>query len=220
MKIPCIATGNNGISELVKNIFFLNLLKGLPMFKNTVSYTLAGMAFLLAVLFYLFNSSNDPKGIQGDQPSLPSDASKFKQLSYIVDPNFMIPSVQRLGVNISSCDASGNFQGIKNIFNTPDRKGDIHRMIGAVAWENPQKPQLQEIVNRLKTINPSYLRLWQGEAADAFGFKYFGKGLWNPGKEAILNSSLLNFLNLCTQLGANPWILISPRLSKADLKAL
>jgi hypothetical protein len=147
------------------------------MFKNPMGYVFAGVAILLAVLFYWFNSSEDFSDIQTENKGIPSAApsipSKLTHLSAWVDPHFTVASIQRLGINI------------------PDESTYSIRM--------------------LKSINPSYLRHAQGQLENIFENQ----------RAHVDNShvSLSDFLNLCSQVGANPWIVISTPIHDGELDA-
>jgi hypothetical protein len=99
--------------------------------------------------------------------------------------------------------------------------------LGPVQASNPLTAWRQDVIDMLKTLKPSYLRNWQlqlsstfqNETADQFKrqcnmFRYYG-GAGSP----QYNYSIPEFLDLCTQVGANPWIIIPSTFGDAELDA-
>lgn len=73
----------------------------------------------------------------------------------------------------------------------------------------------QEIVDMIKKMQPSFLRDWQGQLADTMENRiadqyarrvYTGRSAGNAPNEAYAYS-IPDFLNLCEEVGANPWII-------------
>jgi|694.fasta_scaffold08479_6 hypothetical protein len=99
--------------------------------------------------------------------------------------------------------------------------------LGPVQSANPHSPWRQEVVEMLKTLRPSYLRDWQGQLGDQFNnriAKDFARLSWNErmaGGEGSLafGYSIPDFLDLCAQVQAVPWIIIPTTLTDEELDA-
>jgi hypothetical protein len=139
---------------------------------KTLIVVLTALAVIVAASYYLYfstdlPSTNAPLQAKAEDPSM----------IMVVNPDFIVPSVHRLGINISDI--------------TPE-----------ASQASSQRNLLDE---RLKTMNPSYLR----HELDS-----------HSNSKSDINSSLLDLLSLCFQMGANPWMALSHPFSEADLDSL
>jgi len=81
----------------------------------------------------------------------------------------------------------------------------------------------QELVDILKQLKPSFLRDWQGQlsdsyenrVADLYKRKVFRHRNWQS-VDRIFGYSIPEFLGLCEEVGANPWIIVPPTFSNED----
>lgn len=127
-----------------------------------------------------------------------------------------------------TADANALPGGIKFSFNNDNAQEKIwvdDVELGPAQASNPQIAWMQDVVDMLKQIKPSYLRDWQLQSADTTknriadqfarkcsGFRYAG------GPPSMQYSySIPDLLELCKQVGANPWIIIPTALEDAEL---
>jgi hypothetical protein len=81
-----------------------------------------------------------------------------------------------------------------------------------------------EVVNALQQLKPGYLRDWQGQLGDSFAnltAPAFGRQTdrYRPGPEDRFGYGLPEFLDLCKQIGANPWVVLPTTLDDAEYEA-
>jgi hypothetical protein len=89
------------------------------------------------------------------------------------------------------------------------------------AWRTP-------LINTLEQLNPGYLRDWQGQIGDTLANRLaptFGRGptRYNPdptNSTVWFLYSIPDFLELCHQVGAQPWITIPTTLYSSEFTAL
>ncbi|MDD5272346.1 MAG: hypothetical protein PHU14_06460 [Methylovulum sp.] len=79
-----------------------------------------------------------------------------------------------------------------------------------------------EVVAALKTLQPGYLRDWQGQLGDSFGNRIadsFARrsSRYRPGEESAFGYGLNDFLRLAQTVGAQPWLIIPPTLDDEEL---
>jgi hypothetical protein len=85
-----------------------------------------------------------------------------------------------------------------------------------------------ELVGALQTLRPGYLRDWQNQLGDTAANRLassFGRSpqRWLPDPANVLYQFLYglpDFLGLCSQVGANPWVVLPPTLYSSELSAL
>ncbi|NGX42179.1 MAG: hypothetical protein K940chlam7_00456 [Chlamydiae bacterium] len=85
----------------------------------------------------------------------------------------------------------------------------------------------EEVISVLQRIKPSYIReqahlgdTWRNRVAGPFERKTWMYHLAGGRAEAVYSYSLPDLLELCTLVGANPWIIIPPTFSDYELKQL
>lgn len=89
-------------------------------------------------------------------------------------------------------------------------------------------PWRAEVVQALRILRPGYLRDWQSQLGDTMTNRLapiFGRGSqrWQPDPSNILYSFLYglpDFLSLCQQVGAQPWIVLPNVLYDAEFTQL
>jgi hypothetical protein len=84
----------------------------------------------------------------------------------------------------------------------------------------------EEVVRVLRELQPGYLRDWQGQLGDTIENRLaapFARraSRYRPGDdESDYGYSLPEFLELCAQIGANPWIILPPTISDQEASTL
>jgi hypothetical protein len=86
----------------------------------------------------------------------------------------------------------------------------------------------KDVVTMLKTMNPSYIRNWQeqlgdtflNEISESFGRKCFRIRRGGGDGVPYYGYSITELLDLCTQVGANPWIIVPPAFGEEELNNL
>ena len=86
-------------------------------------------------------------------------------------------------------------------------------------------PFRSAVVAALTALHPGYLRDWQGQLGDTLANRIaaaFGRhpSRYRPGAETAFGYSLPDFLGLCREIGARPWIIVPPTFSDAELVGL
>ncbi len=91
-----------------------------------------------------------------------------------------------------------------------------------IAEELPFRP---EIIDALKELKPSFVRefpslgdTWENRIAPTFERKSWVSRLSGGRKEPIYNYALPEFLALCREIGANPWVILPPTFSDYEVK--
>lgn len=84
-------------------------------------------------------------------------------------------------------------------------------------------PFREEVVAAIKELSPSFIRefpsmgdTWENRIATPQERKTWLRRLAGGRKEAIYSYSLSEFLSLCQQVNANPWIIVPPTLSNYE----
>lgn len=86
----------------------------------------------------------------------------------------------------------------------------------------------EDVVDMLKKMRPAYLRDWQGQTSDTFENRiasddarknYMQRNFGGQGSSNF-SYSIPDFLSLCQQVQANPWIVIPTTLSDEELEGL
>ncbi len=82
----------------------------------------------------------------------------------------------------------------------------------------------REVVETLRQLHPGYLRDWQGQIGDSFANRLAVPGArrpfrYRPGDEAAFGYSLPEFLQLCREIGAQPWVVLPTTLSDKEWSA-
>ena len=99
--------------------------------------------------------------------------------------------------------------------------------LGPVQESNPSTAWRQDVIDMLKTMRPSYLRDWQGQLGDTFENRIapvFARQSWiermigGPGS-ITFGYTIPDVFDLCTQVQANPWIIIPTCLTDSELDA-
>lgn len=85
----------------------------------------------------------------------------------------------------------------------------------------------KQIVEALKILNPSYLRefthlgdTWENRIASQFGRKSFTYRVTGKDPQSIYSYSLQDYLDLCSEILANPWIVVPPTFSDYECRQL
>jgi hypothetical protein len=81
-----------------------------------------------------------------------------------------------------------------------------------------------EVVETLRMLRPGYLRDWQGQLGDSFANRIAPAGSrhpsrYRPGDETSYGYSLPQFLELCHEVGAQPWVVLPTTWQDADWTA-
>lgn len=83
-----------------------------------------------------------------------------------------------------------------------------------------------EVIETLKQLKPGFLRDWQGQLADTFENRIAGEWRHQPvryrdgANEVQHHYSLPDFLALCAEIGATPWIVAPTTFDETDWQAL
>ena len=86
----------------------------------------------------------------------------------------------------------------------------------------------QDVVEMIKKLRPAYLRDWQGQTSDTFDNRvaadyarkpYIQRAFGGQG-ESSFSFSIPDFLALCQQVQANPWIVVPTTLGDKELQGL
>jgi hypothetical protein len=137
---------------------------------------------------------------------------------------------QQINHNFTGADTSklGNIKfSIANY--APDTKVWIDDIqLGPVQSGNPTTAWRQDVIDMLRQLNPSYIRDWQlqladttkNRIADQFGRKCSGFRNWGGAPAIEYLYSIPEVLDLCTQVGANPWIIIPTTLGDEECAAM
>lgn len=99
--------------------------------------------------------------------------------------------------------------------------------LGPTQPSNPSTAWRQDVIDMLKAMRPSYLRDWQGQLGDTFNNRIapaFARESWTErmiGGDGSLSFgySIPDVFDLCTQVQANPWIIIPTTLTDGELDA-
>ncbi len=99
--------------------------------------------------------------------------------------------------------------------------------LGPVQSANPLTAWSQDTIDMLKSLRPSWLRDWQGQLGDTFQnriadpFSRAGYHFRTYGGTGNVqySYSIPEFIDLCTQVQANPWILVPTTFSDEELTA-
>jgi len=82
----------------------------------------------------------------------------------------------------------------------------------------------REVIETLKELHPGYLRDWQGQLGDSFGNRLAVSGgrrpfRYRPGDETAFGYSLPEFLELCGEVDAQPWVVLPTTLRDDEWSA-
>jgi hypothetical protein len=97
--------------------------------------------------------------------------------------------------------------------------------LGPLQKSNPESTWRQETVEMIKSFKPSWLRDWQSQLGDAFENriadpfkrKTYRFRLYGGEGDITFSYSIPDFLQLCDQVQANPWMIIPPTFSDKEL---
>ncbi len=165
---------------------------------------------------------------EGTSPSLDVSFQRLNGTAPFFSQNFPATTDwQQVQYNFTPNDTSApgtlKFAMINNSIGSQVYVDNIS--LGPVQSSNPLTPWRQDIIDMLKAIRPSYLRDWQGQLADTFRNRtidVFGRQCWTMRLTGGAGSpsfgySIPDFLELCTQVQATPWMIIPTTLTDSEL---
>ncbi len=165
---------------------------------------------------------------EGDSPQLTASFQRMNGTDPFFSETFQAPNEwKQVAFLFNPTDSStpGTLKfGMSN--QTPGTRIFVDDVfLGPVNTTNPHTSWREEVVDMLKTIRPSYLRDWQGQlgdtfqnrTADIYGRKNWILRLYGGEGTPAFGYSIPDFLDLCTQVQAAPWIIIPPTLTDAEL---
>ena len=81
-----------------------------------------------------------------------------------------------------------------------------------------------EVIATLRQLHPGYLRDWQGQLGDTFANRLATQAArrpfrYRPGDESAFGYSLPEFVELCHQVDARPWIVLPTTLNDEEWRA-
>jgi hypothetical protein len=97
--------------------------------------------------------------------------------------------------------------------------------LASVQNHNPNSVWRQEVIDLLRELKPSWLRDWQGQTGDTFTNRiadlyqretYHYRGANGEG-EVNFSYSISEFLELCKEVHANPWLIVPTTLTDSEL---